>query len=76
MASLMCGISKEIIQMNLQNRNRNRLTDLEKELTVVGKGGKVEGRIGGRDSEGVCTHCCYFKWITNKDLLYSTWNSA
>jgi len=47
MASLMCGISKEMIQMNLQNRNRNRLTDLEKELTVVGKGGKVEGRIGG-----------------------------
>ena len=46
MASLICGISKEMIQMNLQNRNRNRLTDLEKELMVVGKRGKVEGRMG------------------------------
>ena len=48
MASLICGISKEMIQMNLQNRNRNRLTDLEKELMVVGKKGKVEGRMGLR----------------------------
>ena len=35
-----------MIQMNLQNRNRNRLTDLEKELMVVGKWRKVEGRMG------------------------------
>ena len=35
-----------MIQMNLQNRNRNRLTDLEKELMVVGTRGKVEGRMG------------------------------
>ena len=46
MASLICGISKEMIQMNLQNRNRNRLTDLEKELMVVGKRGKVVGWMG------------------------------
>lgn len=44
MASLICGISKENDKMNLQNRNRNRLT--EKELMVVGKKGKVEGRRG------------------------------
>ena len=40
--SLICGISKEMIQMNL--KKRNRLTDLEKELMVVGKRGKVERR--------------------------------
>ena len=37
--SLICGICKEIIQMNLQNRNR--LTDFENELMVAeGKDGK------------------------------------
>ena len=33
----------------------------------------------GRDSYGVWMDMytlLYFKWITNKDLLYSTWNSA
>ena len=38
--SLRCGIEKEMIRMNLQNRKR--LTDLENELTVA----------GGRDSQG------------------------
>ena len=37
MTSLTCGIQKEMIQMNLQNRKR--LTDLENELMVAeGKG--------------------------------------
>ena len=40
MTSLICGIYKEMIQMNLQHRNR--LTDLEKKLMVVT--GKNEGR--------------------------------
>ena len=47
-----------------------RLTDLENELMVA----------GGKDSQGVWdghVHTLlYLKWIINKDLLYSTWNSA
>ena len=43
MTSLICGISKEMIQMNLLP-NRKRLTDLENELTVA------RGRMRGRDS--------------------------
>ena len=34
MASLICGIKKEMIQMNLQNRNR--LTDFKNQLMVEG----------------------------------------
>ena len=38
-------------------------------------------RIGRRDSEGVTNtthtlHTAVLKWITDKDLLYSTWNST
>ena len=29
-----------------------------------------------RELGGTCTHLQYLKWITNKDLMYSTWNSA
>ena len=29
-----------------------------------------------RDSERVMYTLLYLKWITNKDLLYNTWNSA
>ena len=43
MASFICGIEKEITQVNLQNRKR--LTDLENELTVA-----HEGKDGGKDS--------------------------
>ena len=53
-----------MIQMNLQNRKR--LT--ENKLRIArGKGTVRE-------------HCLktllYLKWLTNKDLLRSTWNSA
>ena len=41
--SLRCGIEKEMIRMNLQNRKR--LTDLENELTLW--------LPGERDSQGV-----------------------
>jgi len=41
MTSFICGIEKEIIQMNLQNRKR--LTDLENEL-MVASGGKDGGK--------------------------------
>ena len=59
-----------MIQMNLQNRKR--LTDLENEHMVAGR------KDGGRDREfgKVMYTLLYSKGITNKDLLYSTWNSA
>ena len=56
--------------------NRNRLTDLEKEIMVP----RVGGEDGGRDSkkvwEGHIVILLYLKWITDKDLLHSTCNSA
>ena len=55
-------------------KTRKRLTDLKHKLTVArGKGGGERTvREFGMD---MCT-LLYFKWITNKDLLYSTGNSA
>ena len=55
-----------MIQMNLQNR----LADL-RERTY---GGRAEGkdREFGLDMYTLL----YLEWITNKDLLYSTWNSV
>ena len=58
--------------MNLQNGKR--LIDLENELTVVQVGGWVEGII--REFGINMYTLIYLKWITNKDLLYSIWNSA
>ena len=49
MAFLICGIQKEMIQMNV--KNRKRLTDSEKELVVV------EGRWL-RSLGWSYTHCC------------------
>ena len=54
--------------MNLQNRNR--FTDIENELM----GAKGEGIVS---KFGVDMYSwLYFKWTINKDLLYSSWNSA
>ena len=55
------------MQMNLQNRKR--LTDLGNELMVT----KGKGQLG---SLGRSYTLLYFKWIIDKDLLYSTWNPA
>ena len=57
-------------QMNSQNRKR--LTDLEKELRLQGWVG--EGIV--KEFGKVKYTRLYLKWITNRDLLYSTWNSA
>ena len=49
--------------------NRNRLTDLEKEFMVA------RGNDGRRDSSGIWVDMntlLFLKWMTNKDLLYST----
>ena len=50
-------------------QNRKRLTDLENELRVA-----REGIVRGFGK--VMHTLLYLKQITNKDLLYSTWNSA
>ena len=56
--------------MNLLTKQRE--TDLENELWLL-RGGMRKGivREFGTDMHTLC-----LKWITNKDLLYSTWNSA
>ena len=60
-----------MIQMNLFTKQKEK--DLEKELTVSrGRMGKGIVRKFGMD---VYTSL-YFKWITNKNLLYTTWNYA
>ena len=50
-------------------KKRNRLRDLEKQLMIV-RGKEV--REFGMDMYTVL----YLKCVTNKDLLYSTWNST
>ena len=63
MPSLTCGIQKEMIQMNLQNKEIHRLRK-----RTYGCGGAVIVRDFGM----VMYTLLYLKWITNKDLLYST----
>ena len=58
--------------MNLQKRKR--LTDLKHELMVARGKGLGEGIV--RDFGKVMHTLLYLRWITNKDLLYSTWSSA
>ena len=54
--------------MNLQNRKR--LTDLENKLRAA----RGEGIV--KDFGKVIYTLLYLKWMTNKNLLYSKWNSA
>jgi len=65
--SLICGISKERIQTNLQNRNR--LTDFEKELRVAGAGEGGAERTVREFGMDVYT-LLHLKWIINKSQLY------
>ena len=57
-----------MIEMNLQNRER--LTDLADELMVT------RGEGIAREFRKVVYTLLHSKWITSKDLLYSTGNSA
>ena len=50
--------------------NRKRLTDLESKLMVA------RGEETVRELGMVMYTLLYLKWITNKDLLHSPWNSA
>ena len=77
MTSLMlCSLERNYSnELNLQYRNR--LSDLENKLVVLGKDGSVEGMEGiVMEFEMDMYTRLYLKWITSKDLLYSTWNSA
>ena len=49
--------------------------DFENELMVMGKRGRRGERIVREFGMGLYT-MLYLKWIINKDLPYSTWNSA
>ena len=57
-----------MIQMNLLTKQR--LTGLENKLMVAGGEGIV------REFGEIMYTLLYSKWITNKDLLYSIWNST
>ena len=59
---------KEVVQMNL--KDRKRLRDLENEFMVTSREGIV------RDFRMVMYTLLCLIWVTNKNLLYSTWNSA
>ena len=56
-------------------QNRNRLTDLQNELTAASRGRMAGGGIV-RETEIDMYTLLYLKWITYKVLLYSTGNSA
>ena len=53
--------------------NRKRLTDLEHKLSLLGE---TVGEGIVREFGMNMYTLLYLKWITNKDPLYSTWNSA
>ena len=53
--------------------NRNRLTDLEHKLSLLGE---TKGKGIIREFGMNMYTLLYLKWITNKDLLYNTWNFA
>ena len=61
-------------------QNRNRFTDLEKELIADGGAGGWGGHSERKRQLGSLgstrTPLLHLKWITNKDLLHSTGNSA
>ena len=61
-----------MIQINL--KNRKRLINLENKFMVAGQEGEGEGMV---TELGMDMHTLlYLKWIFNKDLRYSTWNST
>ena len=60
---------KKMMQMNLL-QTRNRFTNLENKLMVT-KGERSGGGINWEFGIDIYT-LLYLKWITNKDLLYST----
>ena len=68
--------SKKKLYKSTYFQSRNRLTDFENELLVVGlKDGEKDGGEVRAFGKHMYT-LLYLKWITIKDQLCSTWNSA
>ena len=69
MTSLICGIEKEMIQVNFITKQKE-IHRLREWIYSCWREGIV--RELGTDIYTLL----YLKWITSKDLLYSTWNST
>ena len=69
MTSLICRIRKDMIQMILLTKQKQ--THRLRKLTHGCQGEEITKDFG----KVMCT-LLHLKWITNKNLLYSTWNSA
>ena len=68
---LICEICKEMIQMNSQKRNSQT-----QRMNLWLPGGRNEGKGLVREFGTDMYTLLYLTWITNQNLLYSTWNSA
>ena len=69
----MRNLKKKVIQMNLFTKENSKLTNLENILMVT-MGERLVGIV--REFGMDIYTLLYLKWIINKDLLYSTQNSA
>ena len=69
MTSLICGIKKEMIPMNLLTKPKET-----HRLRKGTHGCQGEGIV--KDFGKVMYKLLYLKWIANKNLLFSTWNCA
>ena len=69
MTPLICGIQKEMIQMNLTYKTKTNSQTWKMNILLLG-----EGTV--RDFGKVMYTLLYLKWITNEDLMYDTWNST
>ena len=67
MISLICGIQKEMIQVDLFSKKK----ETHRKKLMVARG---EGIV--TDFGKVMSTLLYLKWIINKSLFYSTWNSS
>jgi len=65
LASLICGIYKEMIQMNLLKKQKET-----HRLRKQTHGCRGEGIV--KDLGKIMYTLLYLKWVTNKNLLYST----
>ena len=72
MTPLLCGIQKEMIQMNLPTKQKQTQRLVNEIIVVVGGGKDV-----GKGQFGIDTYTLlYLKWISNKVLLNSTGNCS
>ena len=63
-----------MIEVSLQKSVKNRLTNFENKLMGFWREGEGKGTV--REFGMNMYTLLYLKWITNKDPLYSMWNSA